>query len=214
MQIIECEQGSIKWRQVRIGIPTASQFKRILTPTGKLSASATDYMYELIAESLIGQPYNSMSSQFMERGNELEQEAIDYYEFATDQIVDRVGFCVRDDGLAGCSPDGLVGQDGGLEIKCPGAKNHVGYLLNDQLFYPDYKVQVQGSLYVTGRDWWDLLSYNPVMPNRICRVQRDEGYIGKLEQALGEFNDKLNELKEKVNAMERIEIPIEGWPFD
>lgn len=213
MKIINVEQGSQEWVQARLGIPTASRFDRIVTPTGQLSKSATDYMYELIAESIIGQPCENGKSQFMERGTELEDEAVALYEFEKNINVKRVGFCLTDDGLVGCSPDGLIGEDGGLEIKSPAAKNQIGYVLNDQSFYPKYKPQVQGNLYVAEREWWDLLSFNPVLPSPIVRIYRDEEYIGKLEQALAEFNEKMLELREKIKSMEVVEAPIEGFPF-
>jgi hypothetical protein len=214
MKIIDVEQGSSDWIKARLGIPTASRFDRILTPTGQLSKASVNYMYELIAESIIGQPCDPAQSQFMERGNELEQEAVDLYEFQKDISVNRIGFCLLEDGSAGCSPDGLVGMDGGLEIKCPAAKTHIGYILDERSFYRNYRLQVQGSLYVTERDWWDLLSYNPVLPNPIVRIHRDDDFIEKLAAALREFNDKLAEMRAKVEKMEVVEVPIEGFPFN
>lgn len=214
MKIINVEQGSEAWIRVKLGIPSASRFSKIVTPTGLLSRSSIDYMYELIAESIIGQPCENGKSQFMDRGMELEGDAVALYEFQKDIDVNRVGFCLRDDGVVGCSPDGLVGDNGGLEIKCPAAKTQIEYILAEQSFYPKYKPQVQGNLYVTEREWWDLLAFNPVLPSPILRIYRDESFIGKLENVLNEFTDKLLELREKIKSMEIVEAPIEGWPFD
>lgn len=214
MKIVKVEQGSDEWIKARLGIPTASRFSKILTPAGQLSKSSIDYMYELIAESIIGQPCENGRSQFMERGTELEDDAVALYEFQKDIDVNRVGFCLRDDGMVGCSPDGLVGPDGGLEIKCPAAKTQIEYILAEQSFYPKYKPQVQGNLYVTEREWWDLLAFSPALPSPIVRIYRDESFIGKLENAVDEFTDKLLELREKIKSMEIVEAPIEGWPFD
>ena len=211
MKILKMKQGSDEWIQERLGIPTASKFNKILTPTGQLSKSSTDYMYELIAESVIGQPCDTGRSQFMERGTELEADAIDLYEFEKDVDVERVGFCLRDDGLVGCSPDGLIENNGGLEVKCPMAKGHIKYLLGDVA--KEHKLQIQGGLWIAEREWWDVVSYSPVMPSKTVRVHRDEGFIALLSSALDQFLDKLAEAKEKINSMVVVEVPIEGWPF-
>ncbi|HBA72782.1 MAG TPA: exonuclease [Geobacter sp.] len=193
-------QGSPEWLQARIGIPTASQFHRILTPkTMKPSASATGYIHELIAEWILGTPLDDYTSQFMERGTELEDEAVSWYEMREDITTDLVGFCLRDDRLAGCSPDRLVGENGGLEIKNPSAKVHVGYLLGSM--DEDHRCQVQGALLVTGREWWDLVSYNPVMPRVCVRCYRDEKFIAALDAALDAFTAQLAEAKEKMIAL-------------
>jgi len=212
MKILKMKQGSDEWIQARLGIPTASRFNKIITAGGQLSKSSNDYMYELIAESVIGQPCDSSKSSFMDRGTELEQDAVDLYEFENDIDVDRVGFCLRDDGLVGCSPDGLINKDGGLEIKCPGAKNHIKYLLGD--IAKEYKLQIQGGLLIAEREWWDVMSYNPVMPSKAVRVFRDDPFIKLLSDALDKFLDQLSEAKEKINSMKVVEVPIEGWPFD
>jgi hypothetical protein len=213
MKIIDVAQRSPEWIAARLGLPTASRFSKILTPTGQLSKQSIDYAYELVAEWLIGQPCDNERSQFMDRGTELEPDAIDYYEFEKNIDVQRVGFCTTDDGLIGCSPDGLVGEDGGLEIKCPSAKVQIANILNEAAFVADHKCQVQGCLYVTGRQWWHLMSYHPTLPCPIIRVERDEDYIGKLHFALAEFTKQLIEMKEKINAMKRTEVLPEDWPF-
>lgn len=213
MQIIDVQQRSPEWIAVRLGLPTASRFSKILTPTGQLSKSATDYAHELVAEWLIDQPCDNEKSQFMDRGIELEDEGRDYYEAMKNIDIQRVGFCTTDDGLIGCSPDGLVGEDGGLEIKCPSPKVQIANILNNDAFVAEHKCQVQGCLYVTGRKWWDLMSYHPTLPCPIIRVERDEDYIGKLAVALAEFNKNLFAMKESINQMKRTEVLPEDWPF-
>lgn len=191
MKLIDCVQGSPEWVAARLGIPTASQFSRILTPGGKPSSSAEPYMHALIAERLLGYPVVSAdSTDFMERGKALEPEAVRYYELQRDMEAQRVGFCLADDGRCGCSPDRLIGKDGGLEIKTPSAAVHVGYLLDDipKKFGP----QVQGCLWITGREWWDVLSYNPELPPALVRVYRDEQHIHNLEAVLSAFCDVLD----------------------
>lgn len=185
MKIINCEQGSPEWMEARLGIPTASQFDRIMTPkTLKPSAQASGYRAELVAEWLLGHPLDWGTNAYMERGMELEEEAKRYYAFQTGQEVETVGLVLRDDGLVGGSPDGLVGMHGLVEIKCPLAVQHVRYMLGEE---PDYIGQVQGYLYLTGRRWCDVLSYHPDLPPVIQRVERDEDYIAALLPILEEF---------------------------
>lgn len=210
MIILKVKQGSPEWIEARLGIPSASQFSRIVTATGKMSGQAEAYMHELLAESLLGEPADNFSNGFMQRGSEQEQEAVRLYEFQREVDVERVGFCLRDDKRAGCSPDGLVGPDGGIEIKCPAAKTHVGYLLNS----PDssYKAQVQGCLWITERKWWDIFSYNPFMAPAIVRCTRDEEFIGKLANAMDEFLDKFDVAKAKLKEMGA--VPVSDFLFD
>lgn len=179
MRILDVDQGTMEWALGRLGIPTASQFDRILTPkTRKASAGVHSYRAELLAEWLMGQPLDWGTSAWMERGTELEDEARRWYEMDRGVDVAQVGVALRDDGMVGGSPDGLVGEDGGLEIKCPAAVQHVKYLLGvDELAHVG---QVQGYLYLTGRQWWDVLSYNPELPAVVRRVERDEDYLEAL----------------------------------
>lgn len=180
----------MEWIKARAGIPTASSFDRIITAGGKLSAQSREYMHDLAAERILGVSLDNITSEWMERGKAMEEAARDYYQFQTDADVVTGGFCLRDDRSAGCSPDGLVGDDGGVEIKCPGAGKHIGYLIGGEL-PAAYRCQVQGSLWVTGRAWWDFLSYNPSLPSVIVRVHRDDAFIAALSGAVVEFSGQL-----------------------
>ena len=182
-----------------MGVPTASAFDRILTPGGKPSKSAEGYKFELLGELMMGRPLDSPKYLWMERGNELEEEAANWYEFQTDTALEIVGFCTTDDGLIGASPDRLVGDDGLVELKCPKPENHVRYLLfPDRGVEKDYAVQVQGQLYVTERKWCDIVSYHPDLPRVIVHVERDEEYIALLDAALKEFCVQLAEGKAEL----------------
>ena len=195
--IIDCAQGSSEWIEARLGIPTASQFHRILTPkTMKLASAADGYAHELLAEELLGHAINESESQFMQRGTQLEQQAVRFYEFHRDVHARPVGVILADDGKAGCSPDRLVGDDGGLEIKCPSAAAHVAHMLSVDA--EKAKCQVQGALWITGREWWDWLSYNPEMQPVIIRYQRDEVFIARLAQAIEQFNNYLDECRQRL----------------
>ena len=199
MKAHNVQQGSPEWKALRIGIPTASNFSKILTPrTGKASSQAPAYMCQLIAESLLEVPLDGDATDYMERGQQLEAEAVRYYEMARGMDTEAVGFCTLDDGSAGCSPDRLVGSDGGLEIKCPTPGVHVQYLLGLEAVTDRYRAQVQGGLWITGRRWWDTLSYHPEMQPALIRVERDEEFIAALERAVRAFNVN------KAAALERL----------
>lgn len=200
MIIHDVEQGSQAWLDLRVGVATASQFDQIITPkTQKPSASMAKYAYKLLAEKALGQSLDDASSMWMERGKELEPEARAWYELTQGVDVRQVGFITSDDGLVGCSPDGLVGEDGGLEIKCPSATVHMGYLLGG--VEDAYKCQVQGGLWVTGRAWWDFLSYCPGLPPVLLRFTRDAGFIASLESAMGEFQALVRRHRATLEAL-------------
>lgn len=191
-------QASPEWYWARLGIPTASQFSRILTAkTRKLAAGSETYMHELLSEWLTGVPFNSDLGGFVERGTMLEPEAVAWYEWTQGVSTRQVGFCLRDDRKVGCSPDRLVGDDGGLEIKCPAAKGHVANMLN---MTEDHYAQVQGCMWITGRAWWDLVSYHPEIPSVWVHIERDEEYIGQLASAVDEFLARLAAAREKLIA--------------
>lgn len=207
MIIVRCEQKTDEWNQARLGIPTASEFHRILTPTGKLSEQAGTYRNELLAEWLTGRPLPSFNGDWMERGTALEGEARDYYELLTDRTVEQVGFIYKDERrIVGCSPDGLFenGMDG-LEIKVPKPSTHIYYLLNESL-PTKYICQVQGAMWITEAKTWEWLSYNPDLPPVLIRVRRDSKYIDALEVAMESFIAELLRGREKL--MERGLKPI------
>jgi hypothetical protein len=200
------EQGSPEWVAARIGIPTASQFARLITPKKREpSASRHKYRAELLTEWLLGQPLDWGATLWMGRGSELEDEARRFYELERDVEVQRIGFVTRDDGRVGGSPDGLVGDDGGVEIKCPSALQHVQYMLGED---PEYFAQVQGYLYLTDRRWWDLLSYNPALPPVLKRIPRDDEFIAALVAILDkDFLPQLDREKAQLNQY-RVAGPV------
>lgn len=182
MKVYDCEQGSQEWIDLRLGIPTASCFDKIVTPeTLKPSASIDGYASDLVAEMLTGEPLDGGSSGFMKRGTRMEPQAVPWYEFEYDVDTTKVGFITLDDGSVGCSPDRLVGVDGGLEIKCPSAGQHVKNIFG---MTTKYRLQVQGCMYVTGRQWWDLLSYNPCIVPIVVRIHRDHECIDAIRKGI------------------------------
>lgn len=195
MIIVDCEQGTEEWFAARCGIPTASCFDKIITSTGKKSTQADTYLNQLIGESFVGvQP--SYSNEAMERGKELEAEARGLFEFITDLEVQEVGLCYKDESkTVSCSPDGLIGDDSGLEIKCPNLSTHVGYLRDNKL-PTKYVAQVQGSMYVTGRQSWYFMSFFPGMKPLIIEVKRDAEFCANLSKYLKDFSIELEKVKE------------------
>lgn len=183
MIICESEQGTAEWLQERCGLPTSSNFDKIVTSKGDRSASRLKYIYQLVGERISGQPVPMYNNYAMQRGTELEPEARAYYELLSDNVVQEVGFCMEDGGRWGGSPDGLIGDDGGLEIKCPEIHTHVGYLLANKLPTTYYQ-QVQGNLFVTGRKWWDFISYYPGIKPLIVRVLPDTVFHEILHEEL------------------------------
>ena len=176
MIILNDEQGSPEWLASRLGRPSASNFGRLVTGSGKPSSSAESYINEMIAERLTGRSKPFYTNDHMERGNFLEPEAREAYEFITDLEVVETGFILHDSEEFGCSPDGLVANDGGLEVKCPSDGVHAGYLIDGKVPTKYYQ-QVQGCMWVTGRDWWDFMSYHPEMPHLLVRMERNEEFI-------------------------------------
>jgi len=199
MRVLNHEQGTQEWLTSRLGCPSGSGFDKLITSTGKPSTQSEGYINQLIAELITGKPTEFKVTEAMERGTELEPMAREFYELASGNEVQEVGFCLHDVLMAGVSPDGLVGEDGGLEIKCPAPHNHVAYLREGKL-PTKYKQQVMGCLWVTGRDWWDFVSYHESMPALIVRVHRDEDYINALATEVAKAVDtieiEVNRLKE------------------
>lgn len=198
MITLDVQQGTQEWQDARAGIPTASNFSKILTSTGKPSTQREKYLYTLAAERIIGKSMESYKNASMERGQELEAEARALFEIVKDVTVETVGICFKDDSMTiGGSPDGLVGEDEGLEIKCPESHTHVGYLLAGVL-PTEYFQQVQGNLFVTGRKRWWFMSYYPGLKPLIVPVERDEKFIDILDAELIKFNAELAQITERI----------------
>jgi hypothetical protein len=197
--VTDIEQGTPEWFAARAGIPTSSNFDLIVTAKGEPSKSQEKYAYTLAGERIIGCSEETFSNVHTERGKVFEAEGRELYEFLTGSPVQQVGLIYLDDRSASCSPDGLVGDDGGLEIKCPKLSTHVSYLVDGKL-PADYHRQVQGSLFVSGRQWWDFLSYYPGMRPLLIRVYPELDFHRKLAQMLASFNKLVEEIFHRING--------------
>ncbi len=197
MQIIDCIQGTPEWYQVRLGRVTASCFgKAIAGGQGKTSKA---YMLQLIAERLTNEQQESYSNAVMQRGSEIESLAREYYELLNDCPVRQVGFIKRGEDV-GASPDGLVGNDGELEIKCPNSTTHIETILTNKV-PTAHRPQLQGGMWVSEREWVDFVSYDPRVKQRpfFCeRVYRDDAYIKELNIKIIMFIQEMKEIISKL----------------
>lgn len=195
LKIHNMPQGTPEWFDVRKGIPTASKFKDVLAKgEGKTRAS---YMRFLAGEVITGEPGESFQSEEMKRGHVMEPEARDLYAFMKGEALDVVGFITN--GPKGGSPDSLVGTNGLLEIKTCKTPVLIDIIDKDQ-FPPEHKAQCQGNLWVSEREWIDIVCYWPKMPFFCKRAFRDEIYIQKLATEVDRFNAELNDLVAKVRG--------------
>jgi len=196
MKIIDCEQRSDEWYQVRAGRVTASHFNDVMN---KKSGRET-YMMRLLAERLTGSREETYQSQDMLNGIELEPEAREFYEWVTGTTVCQVGFMEMDKDV-GCSPDGLIGEDGLIEIKCPRVTTHIRYILGElKPTETTYKWQVQGQLMICKRKWTDFVSFCPQylkQPVWIKRVEPDTALQTQLAGGIADFVTELTQ-KEKL----------------
>lgn len=200
LEIIECEQNSPEWYAARLGIPTASQFSTVMASGkgGGPSLTRAKYMRELVGERITGEANEGYTNAHMDRGKAMEAEARDLYSFLHDEPLQRVGFIRNGD--KGCSPDSLAGTKGGVEIKTALPHILIDILQKDQA-PTEHTAQVQGTLWVAEREWWDLVVYWPKMPMFKKRIFRDEAYIAQLKKAVSLFNEELAELEAQIRKM-------------
>ncbi len=195
---LDVEQGTPEWDVGRIGIPTSSNFDRLLTASCKPSAQADDYLYELMGEWIHGEKKFVKPTFWMEQGINMEEEARAAYEFITGNKVSTTGVVYQDESrLVGCSPDGLMSKKG-LEIKCPSPIIHLAYLLQG-VIPKKYQPQVQGSMWVTGYNRWDFMSYHPNYEPLIITVEADPQWQSALYTTIPLFIAKIK--KERRNPV-------------
>lgn len=191
----DMEQNSPEWDAVRCGLVTGSGFADVLAQGrgGAPSKTRQTYLYKLVGERITGKPAENYRNGAMERGHEVEDQGRAWYELVTETEVDRVAFIRCDARRTGISPDGLIGEEGGLEIKSVAPHLLIGIHESGE-FPGEHKPQVQGSLWVSGREYWDCVAFFPGMPPFKTRAYRDEPYIAALAVAVREFNEELDAL--------------------
>lgn len=204
--VLDHPQGSEEWFQARLGLPTASHFATIMADgkDGGPSLTRRDYLYRLAGEIITGRvAEETFKSRAMERGKEMEPEAIADYEARKGIEVQRVGLGINFSGLKRCgaSPDGLVGFDGGLETKTMRPDLMIPLLLKGTAMPAEHRAQVQGNMLVWERDVWDFKIFYPGMPDFTVTIARDETYLRELHNAIEIFNHDLKQLVAKLRAM-------------
>jgi hypothetical protein len=193
------KQGSPEWLAARCGKATASEFAAILAKgEGKTRAS---YLRRVLAERLTGKPTDTYRNGHMDRGQEQEPFARMAYEERTGVMVEEVGFIQHPTLQAGCSPDALVGLDGGAEIKSVIPTVQLETVMRGK--YPtEHRAQIQGNIWLSCRKWWDFNSYCPDMPEKLrlytFRVERDESYIAMLEEEVTKFLNEVDEAYKRL----------------
>lgn len=198
MKIHDVIQGSPEWLALRAGIPTGSCFDQIWTPGNKPSSQASGYRNVLLMERILGRPCDDFMSDWMQRGKELESDAVLFYEGLRDMDTQVIGFVTNDDGTVGVSPDRGVGVPGLLEIKITKDKTHADFLLGGKTVAAKYYPQIQGQLWIAEKEWIDVLAWHREAPPALIRVERDEAYIAGLSAAVMEFSARLEEQTEEL----------------
>ena len=201
------EQRTPEWFAKRLGLVTASRIADVMakTKTGA-SASRSGYMAQLITERLTGAPTEGYQSAAMEWGTEQEPVARAAYEAREGVLVDEVDFVRHPMLEAGASPDGLVGEDGCIEIKCPNTSTMLEYI-ETRSIPRKYLLQMQWQLACTGRNWCDFVAFDPRLPEHlrllVIRVPRDEAVISEIAGEVGRF---LNELRDRVEHLQTVRL--------
>lgn len=197
------EQGTPEWHAQRIGKVTASRMADVIakTKTG-WGASRANYMADLVAERLTGNPADGFTNAAMQWGADQEPAARETYSFMTDRVIAPAPFIGHPKiVMTGASPDGLIGADGLIEVKCPNTATHIDTLLGEPIA-GKYIAQMQWQMACAERAWCDWVSFDPRLPASmrlfIQRVPRDDKFIAELEQAVVQF---LKELDDKVAAL-------------
>lgn len=202
------EQRTDEWFAVRCGKCTASRVADVVAKTRNgWGASRANYMAQLVVERLTGQPAESYINAAMQHGIDTEPEARTAYEFYRDCEVTQVAFTDHPSiPMSGASPDGLVGNDGMVEIKCPNSATHIESLLGASI--PDkYIIQMQWQMACEGREWCDFVSYDPRMPEELRlfveRVARDDKRINLLEKDVADFLAEVSAKFEQLQALQQ-----------
>lgn len=198
----EIIQGSEEWFAARLGRITASKVEDVMK--GPKLAGYRNYRAQLVCERLTGQREETYTNGAMQRGTDLEPFARECYEFKTGNTVAEIGF-INHPYIPnfGCSPDGLIGDDGMIEIKCPNSATHIDYLLNG-VVPSDYVKQMTCQLSCTGRKWVDFVSYDPRLPEEmqlfIIRMHRDNAAIEEMEKAVFAFDKEVERMIADLRA--------------
>jgi len=197
---VNIAQQDQQWFTEKAGKPSASEFKMIVDCSGKPSTQRNKYLYTLVGERFLGTKVATRPTFAMQRGIELEAEARMFFELLTGLDVRQTGFIYPDERkLYGCSPDGVIQENIGLEIKCPALHTHMEYLHKNKL-PSEYKQQVQGSMMVTEFKSWYFMSYYPGLEPLILEVKRDEKYCEVLQTEVEKFCKNIDKIYSEIRG--------------
>lgn len=215
MKIHDCKQGSAEWLAARLGVVTASEMDALITPLWKVRTGEgpDTYLYRKLAEKLLNWSGDDFGSFEMGQGELVEKIARPWYAFTHDVNIETPGFITSDDGKIGCSPDGLIGDDCGLEIKCPQPPTALKYLINGEL-PPQYRAQVHFSMLVTGRPKWVFLSYSRQFPPLEITVERDPKIDTALCLALEMFFSKFDPIYKRIKGEQDAENALKQSAYE
>jgi YqaJ-like viral recombinase domain len=214
VRIVDCEQNSAEWIWTRTGRITASRMCDLMATLkrGGEAASRRDYRAQLIAERLTGKTEDRYLSKEMQFGIEQEPFARTAYEIRTDNTVDQAGFIFHPRlDFSGASPDGLIGKDGGLELKCPKTTTHLAYMAAGTV-PEEHQYQMLWCMACADRGWWDFASFDPRLPEKlrlfIVRMPRDEARIGAIEREVLKLNIEVD------NICTQLGVAVHLPPFE
>lgn len=201
----DIEQGTDEWLRARLGVFSASEASKLVSPTGKASTQMPTLAAHKAYEKMCGSPAEDYLSEWMQRGRDMEDLAIFAYEDGLGSQVQKVGFVKMDEIDVGCSPDGIVNLDSGriglVEVKCPAPWNHMRYLAFGTKGSFSYYPQIQMQLHVTGADWLDFISYHPEFSLFKQRFGPDKKFIDTLKSQLEKALEQRDQLIEKVQKV-------------
>lgn len=222
--IMDVEQGTKEWRELRMGKATASNFDRIVTEAkGQYAAGADKYAREVAVQRLLDEdtekPIDGL--QWVERGKLLEPDAVKHYGKVRGRTTDAIGLIISDDDTRACSPDRITADRlWGTELKCPSGPEHLHYmeLVDTGKFIKHYRWQVVGSILISGFDGWDFVSYHPLLKEVIVVYDRKDflGEIELLDEALKRFENRVQDYLALIRREGFIDprTPIEARPDD
>ena len=227
-RIIKCTQGDDLWCAARVGRITGSNIdallappttrqstrKGVVCPAGTEALEYAEYRQKLIVERIYGRAVNNVTTQYMKDGSDREPFARMIYEAEVAMPVELVGFVLHPlwDWF-GASPDGLVGDDGGVELKCPAEMTHDAYAANLDVLVEEYKGQVLGNLICfPAREWWDLASFQPYAPDSLKLLKAPRFHRSDWAQTIAEIEDKAQQLNAQIEkAIAERGLPPTQW---
>ena len=201
MKTLTCKQHSTEWETARLGLVTASEADALISPTFEVrkGLGVETYLYEKLSEKILGYKLQSGGTFEMGQGTASEEFARSWFSFEYNTDVKEVGFIIGDCERIGCSPDGILPDGTGLEIKCPQGPRQLKYYVKNEV-PPEYRVQVAFSLYVTKAPYWTFVSYHRALPPLVVKVERNEKEMAAIREALAKFFAQFDPIYARIKS--------------